>query len=168
MLPIFDPTTLYHQAAICREVQCSEKPSADRRIEWIKSLKRIEYGLWCKWDNCWRPKYDCMWLVIASYVHIGEHINWWKYLYWETFARNHRIWLYEWRRWDLLFMLNLTGEINHIATITKPFDWVWYRIIDTLEKQTRATERYVKLYWKYYAGHYEVMVARYDKGSFTR
>lgn len=166
MIPLFDSTILRYQYAICREVQCVEKSAADRQIEWIKSLKRIEYWLGCKWDNCWRPKYDCMWLVLASLRHVWKYD--WKYLYWETFARSNRIWLYEWRRWDYLFMLNLTGEINHIAIITKPFDWVWYRILDTLEKQTTATERFVRLYWKYYAGHYEVMVARYDKGPLIK
>lgn len=158
---IFDPTTLYYSQLQCAEVRCVEKSLADRQIERIKSLKKIEYWLGCKWDNCWRPKYDCMWLVIASLAEFWIHINNWKYIYWETFARKNQIWIHDWKKWDYLFMLNLTGEINHIAIITKPFDWQWYWILDTFEKKTKASERYIKINGKHYAWNYEIIIAEY-------
>ncbi len=158
---IFDPTILYYSKLQCAEIRCVEDSITDRQINRIKSLNRIEYWLGCKWDNCWRPKYDCMGLIIASLAQFWIHVNQWRYLYGETFARENQIWIHDWKRWDYLFMLNLTGEINHIAIITKPFDWLWYWILDTYEKKTRATERYIPLRWKYYANSYEVIIAEY-------
>lgn len=156
---LIDTLLTHHQTAICREVQCVELSQADRQINRMKSLKHIEYWLWCMWDNCWRPKYDCMWLVIGSLNHVGKRKS--KYVYGETFARENKMWLHEWVKWDYLFMKNLTGEFNHIAIITQPFDGKWYRILDTYEFNTRVSERYVPLNGSRYAGLYEIIIARF-------
>lgn len=145
---------------ICHEVQSVEIPVMERQIERMKSLNNIEYWLWCYWINCWRPKYDCMWLVIWSLRYIGRR-DWW-YLYWEKFANQNKIGLHEWVRWDYLFMKNTSGERNHIAIITQPYDWQWYWILDTYEYKTRVSERYIKLYGRTYAWQYLITISRFE------
>ena len=166
MLPLLPLITFWfsvNQSTIntqpaCHAIVCEEKPYYERQIEWMKSLRHIEYWLWCKWDNCWRPKYDCMWLVIASWRHVWLYD--WKYIYWETWARDNQVNISELKRWDYLFMNNLSWEINHIAIITKWRDWHWVWILDTFEKKTKATERYIRINWNRYAWTYEIIWAR--------
>lgn len=158
-----DPTIFYYASMQCAEIRCVEEPMAERQITWMQSLAHIEYWLGCMGNNCWRPKYDCMWLIIASLLHVGVDINRGQYLYGETFAKENEIWLYSWVRWDYLFMDNMHWEINHIAIITQQYDGTWYWILDSYNNKTKASQRFIYMRWGWYAWQYKIIIARLKK-----